>query len=68
MVIKTEIKDALLHRKRASFTLQKGIFYIAKGALLECKRRPIKNERGINFTKEDYALPQPYMYNATNKR
>jgi len=44
VVIKTEIKDALLHRKRASFTLQKGIFYIAKGALLESKRASIRKQ------------------------
>ena len=56
-----DVKGHLLHLKRASFTMQ-------KVPLLECKRRPIKNERGINFTKEDYALPQPYMYNVTDKR
>ena len=30
--------------KRASFTLQKGVFYITKGRLLERKRRPFKNQ------------------------
>ena len=45
------VKDALLQCKRASFTPQKGIFRNAKGALLECKRRPIKNERVNSFTK-----------------
>ena len=32
------LKGALLHCKRAPFTLQKGIFYHAKGHLLPCKR------------------------------
>ena len=31
------VKDALLRCKRASFTLQKGIFCNAKGALLQCE-------------------------------
>ena len=35
---KTE--DALLHCKRACFALQKGIFYHAKGRLLQRKRAP----------------------------
>ena len=42
--------------KRASFTLQKGIFYHAKGHLLECKRRPFKNQQGIYLTKK---IPYP---------
>ena len=37
-VIDGVVKDALLHCKRASFTLQKGIFCNAKGHLLQCKR------------------------------
>ena len=51
-----KVKDALLQRKRASFTHQKGTFYQAKGHLLECKRRPFKNHMGINLTKQQYEL------------
>ena len=38
MITKAKIKGALLPFKRAPFTCQKMPFYIAKGALLECKR------------------------------
>ena len=38
---KAFLKGALLPCKRASFTLQKSIFYHAKGHLLLCKRVPI---------------------------
>ena len=41
LVVKGKTKDALLHGKRRPFTLQKGIFYHAKGRLLECERAPI---------------------------
>jgi len=34
-----------------SFTVQKGIFYHAKGALLECKRAPMKKQVEIYFIK-----------------
>jgi len=37
--------------KRASFALQKGTFYNAKGALLEGERWSFKNQRGVYFTK-----------------
>jgi len=40
--MKGDVKDALLHFKRAPFTRQKMPFYIAKGALLECKRACIE--------------------------
>jgi len=40
-VTKPVLKDALLHCKRASFTLQKGMFCNAKGHLLQCKRASI---------------------------
>ena len=62
MVTKRLVKEHVLPCKRASFTTQKGIFYIAKGALLECKRRPIKNERVNSFTKKDYLRPLPSPY------
>jgi len=39
-VTKPVLKDALLHCKRASFTLQKGMFCNAKGHLLHGKRAP----------------------------
>ena len=62
MVTKRLVKEHVLPCKRASFTTQKGIFYIAKGALLECKRRPIKNERVNSFTKKDYLRPLLSLY------
>jgi len=40
-VTKPVLKDALLHCKRASFTLQKGMFCNAKGHLLHGKRASI---------------------------
>ena len=40
-VTKSVLKDALLHCKRASFTLQKGMFCNAKGHLLHGKRASI---------------------------
>ena len=36
--------------KRASFALQKGTFYHAKGHLLEGERRPFKIKKKIYFT------------------
>jgi len=39
VLTKAILKDALLPSKRTSFTTQKSIFYHAKDALLECKRR-----------------------------
>ena len=44
-------KEHLLHIKRASFTPQKGMFYIAKDALLECKRYSIQTLTVILFYK-----------------
>ena len=52
MVTKRLVKEHVLPCKRASFTTQKGIFYIAKGALLECKRRPSEKRMGFFLTKE----------------
>jgi len=51
MVTKRLVKGHLLHFKRASFALQKGTFYNAKGALLEGERWSFKNQRGVYFTK-----------------
>ena len=36
-----KVNYALLHCKRACFTLQKGVFYIAKGQLLRAYLQPI---------------------------
>ena len=36
-------------RKRASFALQKGMFYNAKGRLLQCKRAPIEKPTTNSF-------------------
>ena len=33
--------------------LQKGVFHIAKGHLLERERRPFKNQQGIYITKKE---------------
>ena len=61
------VKGRLLHCKRASFTLQKGVFYTAKGHLLECKRRPFKNQITIYFTIiEIYLLPNLRMLHTPN--
>ena len=49
---KAFLKGALLPCKRASFTLQKSIFYHAKGHLLLCKRVPITIGLRIFLTKE----------------
>jgi len=38
------VKGHVLPCKRASFTLQKGTFYIAKGHLLEGKRGSFENQ------------------------
>ena len=50
---KAFLKGALLPCKRASFTLQKSIFYHAKGHLLLCKRVPITIGLRIFLTKEE---------------
>jgi len=50
---KAFLKGALLRCKRASFTLQKSIFYHAKGHLLLCKRVPITIGLWIFLTKEE---------------
>ncbi len=52
LVVKGKTKDALLASKRRPFTLQKGIFYHAKGRLLECERAPIT----FRYTKFYYIL------------
>ena len=52
MVTKRLVKGHLLHFKRASFALQKGTFYYAKGHLLEGERRPFKIKMRIYFTTE----------------
>ena len=36
-------------RKRASFAMQKGMFYRAKGRLLQCKRAPIEKPTTNSF-------------------
>ena len=41
MLTKAKIKGALLQFKRACFAMQKGIFYNAKGHLLQRKRASI---------------------------
>ena len=33
--------------ERCSFALQKGTFYVVKGALLTCKRRPFTMQKGV---------------------
>ena len=50
-VTKPILKDALLHCKRASFTLQKGMFCNAKGRLLHCKRASLTFQLWIFLTK-----------------
>ena len=45
LVVKGKTKDALLASKRRPFTLQKGIFYIAKGRLLHAKRAPFTMQK-----------------------
>jgi len=54
---KTE--DALLHCKRACFTLQKGIFYHAKGRLLQRKR--------ASFTMRFVIIRYSVSYKPTNR-
>ena len=44
MIADSILKGALLNFKRAPFACQKGIFYIAKGRLLQRKKAPIENE------------------------
>ena len=50
MIADSILKGALLNFKRAPFACQKGIFYIAKGRLLQRKKAPIENELWIIFT------------------
>ena len=50
-VTKPVLKDALLHCKRASFTLQKGMFCNAKGRLLHGKRASLTFQLWIFLTK-----------------
>ena len=51
MVTGRLVKGHLLHLKRASFTCQKGIFYNAKGALLEGERWSLKKEEDFSLQK-----------------
>ena len=44
VVMNELVKGHVLPCKRASFTLQKGTFYIAKGHLLEGKRGSFENQ------------------------
>jgi hypothetical protein len=44
MIADSILKGALLNFKRAPFACQKGIFYNAKGRLLQHKKAPIENE------------------------
>jgi hypothetical protein len=44
MIADSILKGALLKFKRAPFACQKGIFYNAKGRLLQHKKAPIENE------------------------
>jgi len=48
------LKGALLLPKGAPFTLQKGIFYTAKGRLLHCKRGPMGSISLILFYKKGF--------------
>ena len=50
MIADSILKGALLKFKRAPFACQKGIFYNAKGRLLQHKKAPIENELWIIFT------------------
>ena len=50
MIADSILKGALLKFKRAPFACQKGIFYNAKGRLLQRKKAPIENELWIIFT------------------
>ena len=64
MIADSILKGALLKFKRAPFACQKGIFYNAKGRLLQRKKAPIENELWIIFTlitlqailKESYSI------------
>ena len=50
------VKDALLRCKRASFTLQKGIFCNAKGALLQCKRASFAMQKVPFYNAKEHVL------------
>ena len=57
MVTDRLVKDTLLPFKRCPFARQKGIFYNAKGALLECKRAPIEMLMCIYYYKIGFLSP-----------
>ena len=42
--------------KRASFTLQKGVFYITKGRLLHYKRASFTLQKGVFYTSKGHLL------------
>ena len=56
------VKGYLLHLKRASFTCQKGIFYNAKGALLEGERWSLKKEEDFSLQKMGNVFFRTYMF------
>ena|GEM_PF-1102909 len=56
------VKGHLLHLKRASFTCQKGIFYNAKGALLEGERWSLKKEEDFSLQKVGNVFFRTYMF------
>jgi len=51
------VKDALLPFERCPFARQKGTFYNAKGALLECKRASIEMLMCIYYYKIGFLSP-----------